>query len=110
MRVLSASEAKPIGEPPSVATSVSPPPSRAPNSSCIGRGHPRLLLRLAVIVGGQFLDAGAEYLRQQRHILRQHRPHREFRLRLGGHDSFLQTHSFVMPALVAGIHAFASST
>ena len=43
----------------------------------VGRRHPRLLLRLAVVVGGQFLDGGAEDFRQQRHIRRQHRPHRE---------------------------------
>ena len=31
----------------------------------VGRRRPRRLLRLAVIVGGQFLDAGAENFRQR---------------------------------------------
>ena len=52
----------------------------------VGGRRPGLLLRLAVIVGRQFLDAGAENLRQQRHVLRQQRPHGEFRLCLGVHD------------------------
>ena len=61
-----------------VATSVSS--LREPRAEfflVVGGRRPRFLLRLAVIVGGQLLDAGAEYLRQQRHVGRQHRPHGE---------------------------------
>ena len=55
----------------------------------VRRLRPRLLLRLAVIVAGQFLDAGAENLRQERHVLRQHRTHREFFLRAASHGTYL---------------------
>ncbi len=79
MRLLSASAAKPTGgavkgrDQRQFAGKL-----RAELLLIVGRRRPRLLLRLAVIVGGQFLDAGAENLGQQRHIRRQHRPHREF--------------------------------
>ena len=53
----------------------------------VGRRRPRLLLRLAVVLDRQFLDGGAENLREQRHIRRQHRPQRELRQRAGGHDA-----------------------
>src|SRR4029077_16713008 len=61
---------------------------RAERLDIVRRLRPRLLLRLAVIVAGQFLDAGPENLRQERHILRQHRAHREFFLRAAGHGTY----------------------
>ncbi len=64
----------------------------------VGRRRPRLLLRLAVIVGGQFLDAGAENLRQIRHVPWQHRPHRELRLGARGHATLL-SFQVVVPSL-----------
>ena len=51
----------------------------------VRRPRPRLLLRLAVVLGGQFLDAGAEDFRQQRHVLGQERAQGEFGEGLGGH-------------------------
>ena len=49
----------------------------------VGGRRPGFLLRFAVIVSGQLLDAGAEDFREQRHVRRQHRPHGEVCLWVG---------------------------
>ena len=59
----------------------------------VGGRRPRPLLRRAVIVGGQLLDAGAENLRQVRHVRRQQRPHRELFLRAGCHGQSLTSNA-----------------
>src|ERR1700685_1755933 len=62
----------------------------------IGGGlRPRLLLRFAVILGGQLLDAGAKNFREQRHILRQQRAHGKIWLGTGAHRAISQ----VVPSL-----------
>ena len=66
------SEMKPTGEPSMVAISVRCLPSRSANASRSSAADgPGLLLRRVVVVLGQFLDAGAEDLGQQRRVLRQ---------------------------------------
>ena len=47
----------------------------------IGGGGPGFLLRLAVVLVGQILDAVAEDFAQQRRVRRQKRPQREFGMR-----------------------------
>ena len=86
MRALSASEAKPISR--AVKCRDQRQLGRQPRAEfflVVRSRRPGLLLRLAVIIGGQFLDAGAEDFGEQRHVRRQHRPHRELRLRAGDH-------------------------
>ena len=51
----------------------------------VGRRGPGLALAFLVIVGGQFLDAGAEDLGEQRRVGDQERPQREGRMRAGHH-------------------------
>src|SRR6185312_8327756 len=65
----------------------------------IGCRRPRLALRVAVIVRGQFFDAGAKDFSEQRHVVRQKRPHGEcfLLLRAGTHRAISQ----VVPSLVS---------
>src|SRR5262249_53412352 len=63
----------------------------------IGRRSPGLLLRLIIIVGAQLLDRGAKDFGKQRHIGRQHWPHRELRPRTGIHRAISQ----VVPSFVS---------
>src|SRR4029077_7752980 len=63
----------------------------------VGGLRPGLLLRLGIIFGGQFLDAGAENLGEQRHIGRQQRAHGEVGLGTGDHGSGSQS----VPSLVS---------
>ncbi len=51
----------------------------------IGGAGPRLLLRFAVVLAGQFLDAGCEDRRQHGRILRKERPQSRFGQRLSHH-------------------------
>src|SRR5665811_863543 len=61
----------------------------------IGGGGPGLLLRLAVVIGGQLLDAGAEDFAQQRGVDREIRPQRQLGVRLRHHRAISQ----VVPSL-----------
>ena len=77
-----ASEAKPTGEPSSVATSVNwLAELLAEGGLVIGGGGPGLLLRRGVVLGGQVLDAVAEDFAQQRRVGRQERPQRQLGMR-----------------------------
>ena len=59
--------------------------SRAPKPPRHPRSRPRPRAELGVVVRGQFLDAGAENLGEQRHVLRQQRPHRDVGMGGGAH-------------------------
>src|SRR5262249_40211104 len=63
----------------------------------VSGGSPSLLLRFAVIVGGQFLDRRAKNLGEQRHVGRQHWTHRQLRQRAGIHRAISQ----VVPSFVS---------
>src|SRR5256885_11337958 len=56
----------------------------------IDRRGPSLLLRLVVILRGQFLDAGAEDLREQRRVLDEEGAQRELRVRTRHHRAVSQ--------------------
>src|SRR5206468_594829 len=63
----------------------------------VGSRSPSFLLRLVIVIGGQFLDRGAENLGEQWHIGRQHGPHRQLRQRARVHRAISQ----VVPSLLS---------
>ena len=98
------SEAKPTGEFCSVAISVSSAGEPlAELLLVVGGAGPGFLLRLAVVVAGQLLDAGGEDRRQHGRIRREKRPQRGFGQRLS-HRTQNTPNSFRTSSDRAGDH------
>ena len=106
MRSLPSSETKPTGAPASVATSVSSPAKlRGERLLVVGGRGPGLLLRLAVVVAGQLLDAGAEDLGEQRRVRRQERTQaRSFGMARGAHQRAISQCGAVLGVLEHDAH------